>query len=86
MKLPVGRPIISEFTRSFFQPAVGLTGRLEVLVCSEPQNIIYGAWWNGFRFLGLGVGEFTMSGVLTSSFVPPAPSPSTFLLPYLYIV
>lgn len=41
----------------------------------EFHNVIYGAWRNSFRFLGLSAAEFTTPDVLTSSFFPLTPGP-----------
>lgn len=40
----------------------------------EFHNVIYGAWWNSFRFLGFRATEFTAPDILTPSFLSLTPS------------
>lgn len=55
------------FSCFFFSPLCALSFR----------NVIYGAWRNSFRFLGLRTTEFTTPDVLTSSFFPLTPRPTS---------
>lgn len=63
--------------------SVSFSPRYHPLACALGfHNVIYGAWRNSFRFLGLRTTEFTTPDVLTSSFFPLTPSPHRPHRPY----
>lgn len=56
--------------------SIFLFASFSLLFCALSfRNVIYGAWRNSFRFLGLRTTEFTTPDVLTSSFLPLTPGP-----------
>lgn len=56
-------------------PLLSLSLPLFFALFFEFYNVIYGAWRNSFRFLGLRATEFTTPDILTSSFFSPTPGP-----------